>query len=364
MPNETTPAARHAAIRRAGAEARAALGRLDAEILDALVQIYGETAERLRADLDRLADEHGNLSLEVTAELLTQVSRRLVELAQQRDPLLSEALRSAAALGAQVWKADPAVGMDITRLADEAVRTALHFQAADGLQLSERIWRLDRGAREQLAGGIRTAIAQGWDASRATREFLGAGREVPPDVAARAGAAQASRVARTVAEQLAQSPGSAYEHARRVFRTEINRAHGLAYAAGAQQHPDAAGLRFLLSPRHKVVDICDQHARLNLHGLGPGVYPFSACPWPAHPNTLSYTEIVFKDEVTAEDRAGRTDRLSWLRTQPQDVQAGILGAQKADALRAGALTADDLDRPWSLLKDDLARRGYAAPPAA
>lgn len=59
----------------------------------------------------------------------------------------------------------------------------------------------------------------------------------------------------------------------------------------------AFGLRFMLSPRHPRVDICDEHAAADLYGLGQGVYPVDECPWPAHPNTFSYTEAVYRDEI-------------------------------------------------------------------
>jgi hypothetical protein len=87
-------------------------------------------------------------------------------------------------------------------------------------------------------------------------------------------------------------------NATRLFRTEINRAHGEAYIKGFLSLPDAAGVRFTLSPMHPKPDICDVHAAADLYGLGPGVYPTrETCPWPAHPNTMSYVVGVFKDEV-------------------------------------------------------------------
>ncbi|AZR60628.1 hypothetical protein ELB75_11835 [Eikenella corrodens] len=45
------------------------------------------------------------------------------------------------------------------------------------------------------------------------------------------------------------------------------------------------------------MDICDEHAAADLYGLGQGVYPVDECPWPAHPNTFSYTEAVYRDEI-------------------------------------------------------------------
>ena len=81
------------------------------------------------------------------------------------------------------------------------------------------------------------------------------------------------------------------------LRTEINRAHGERYKQLARADENVIGLRFMLSPRHPRVDICDEHAAADLYGLGQGVYPVDECPWPAHPNTFSYTEAVYRDEI-------------------------------------------------------------------
>ncbi|MEQ1658508.1 MAG: hypothetical protein ABL896_06990, partial [Hylemonella sp.] len=97
------------------------------------------------------------------------------------------------------------------------------------------------------------------------------------------------------------------------MRTEINRAHGEAYMAGGESTPDFAGWRYLLSPRHPAPDICDLLATQNLHGLGNGVYPTrEQTPWPAHPNTLSFVEMVFLEEVTQADRTGKETELQAL----------------------------------------------------
>lgn len=95
-----------------------------------------------------------------------------------------------------------------------------------------------------------------------------------------------------------------------------------------------------------VVHNCDVYASANLHGLGPGVYPKGAHPYPAHPQTLSYLTVVFADEITAEDRAGRQGMGDWLRGQPPAVQEQVLGIAKAQAFREGALADADLLRPW------------------
>ena len=133
------------------------------------------------------------------------------------------------------------------------------------------------------------------------------------------------------------------------MRTEMNRAFTESFVEAAFQHDDVAAVKFNLSPAHPRPDICDVYAHANLHGLGGGVYPKGAHPYPAHPQTLSYLTVVFVDEITAADRAGKQTLSDWLRTQPPDMQQQILGVAKADAFRAGQLADADLLRPWKAL---------------
>lgn len=107
-----------------------------------------------------------------------------------------------------------------------------------------------------------------------------------------------------------------------------------------------------------VVHNCDMHAHANLYGLGPGIYPFGKSPWPAHPNTLSYTVIVFDDEVSDADRAGRETPIDWLGRQSAARQAAVLGSRaKQAALQAGILKANEIRTPWRVLKAAYAKRG-------
>lgn len=95
-----------------------------------------------------------------------------------------------------------------------------------------------------------------------------------------------------------------------------------------------------------VVHNCDLHASANLHGFGPGVYPRGRHPYPAHPETLSYLTVVFGDEITDDDRAGLQTPMDWLRTQPAELQAAVIGKNKAQALRDNRLLESEWNAPW------------------
>ncbi|HFD81061.1 MAG TPA: hypothetical protein ENK05_11835 [Gammaproteobacteria bacterium] len=348
-----------AAIKRASSRARAAMNRLDRQALADLEGIYRRAVAGLQADIRGYAGTDGSLRLEVLQDLLRQANQRLADLAQARNNLLDENLAQAAQLGVGPYVADAAIiSGSLNQIADDAVRFVRSFVQADGLQLSDRIWRIDRHAREVVSQAIESAVIQGHSASRAAQDFLARGAPVPKDLVDKIGQANAERVARQVGRDLMTGSGSPYDNARRLFRTEINRAHGEAYQAAAFAHPDVIGTRFLLSPRHPEPDICDMHARVNRYGLGPGVYPQGKNPWPAHPNTLSYVEAVFADEISAADRQGKESRIDWLQRQPPAVQESVLGSRKKRAaLHRGILRENEIGTPWRVLKKRYERRG-------
>ncbi len=356
MPAENRTAPK-ATIKRASKTARKDMDKLDAQALEKLAQLYRRTSADIAEEIRRHAGADGNLRLAVLRNLLDQVNGQLKLFEQARNDLFGSELLAAAKLGAAPF-ADAGVNLDINRVAQEAVQFVQSFIAEDGLQLSDRIWRNDRHARDAVSRAIESAVIQGHSASRAAQDFIDRGQTVPPDVAAKIGLSSADGVALATGEVLMKGEGSPYDNALRLFRTELNRAHGEAYRASAFQSPDVVGMRFLLSPNHPKTDICDLHASANLHGLGPGVYPPGESPWPAHPNTLSHEEAVFADEVTPEDKAGKESRTDWLSRQPPGAQIDILGGiKKAQAFRQGALRENQFGTPWKVLKKRFEQRG-------
>lgn len=243
------------------------------------------------------------------------------------------------------------------RINHEALQFVRTFVAEDGLQLSDRIWRLDRHARDVVTNAIESSVIQGHGATQAAREFLMRGEGVPADIADKIGAANAQAMGKAAGDVLTGT-GSPMDNAMRLMRTEINRAHGEAYIKGALAHPDAAGLRFLLSPGHPKPDICDLHSIANLHGLGQGVYPDRAsCPWPAHPNTISFVEVVFKDEITEADKAGKETAMQALARLTPEQRKGVLGVNKAEVFDQGKLSKGMIGSKWSAVKRRIDRTG-------
>lgn len=340
-----------AQIKRATLQAQRAVESLDAEVAQALIDLYKAQAEDIANRIKAASHGSDTITLQELRSLLNQVQGILDQLTQQRDALLNESLGKAAEYGSRPFLGEiSSSGALVSSSASMKVgQTALKFVqtfiAEDGLQLSDRIWRIDRGARDKIVNALESAIIQGHGAGQSAREFLAQGQPVPADVTEKLGAANATHLAST-AKDLMTGAGSPMDNALRLFRTEINRAHGEAYMMGGADHPDFAGWRFLLSPAHPKPDICDLLSSQNLYGLGEGVYPDrERLPWPAHPNTLSFVEIVFKDEVSAEDKAGKETPMAALDRLTPEQQIGALGKGKAEIHGEGKLTQGMIRAP-------------------
>lgn len=352
--------AKKAAIKRASKAAQQAMNRLDAQTLEQLTVLYRYAVNGLNGVIDSYADSDGTVHLDVLQALLATTEAKLRQLETQKAALLTGGMESAALLGVQPFTADAAsLTANLSAVADQAVKFSRNFIAEDGLQLSDRIWRSDNHARQVVRDAINQTVIQGYSVSRSAQDLLSGGQGLSKELQDKLKANTAVTLKKTITQQLFTGNGSPYANALRLYRTEINRVHVNAYEAGAFSHPDVIGTRFLLSPNHPKHDICDMHAHANVYGLGPGVYPEGKNPCPAHPNTLSYTEVVFKDEVTAEDRQSKQDRLAWLADQPLWAQESVLNSRKKRiALEKGLLNENAIATPWNVLKARLDRQGH------
>lgn len=331
--------ARSAQIRRATNQAHRAVEALDARALTDLTRIYQDAATSIRAQLAAAAGTDDRLTFVELRGVLDQVETTLGRLGQIRAAMMDDALREASQLGVapfDLFSSDRlrVVSGSLMRISDDALRFVRTFVAEDGLQLSDRVWRLTRSTHDAVLGAIERAIILGQSAEEAARELRARNQAVSDELFAKARGATGSGIGNEVEEALT---GRAAE-ASRLMRTEINRAHGEAYMKAGADHPDFAGWRYLLSPAHPRPDICDLLSEQNLYGLGKGVYPSrELCPWPAHPNTLSFIEIVFKDEITEADRAGKETTMQAMARLTEEQREGVLGVGKNELYRAGKL---------------------------
>ncbi|MBU2979014.1 hypothetical protein [Alteromonas sp. C1M14] len=324
-----------ATIRRAQSLALTAYLTLDKESLSTLSEHYEDSLTEILAVLAFHADSLGIIRLQNLQALRRDVESVIDSLSRLQTSLLNSSIEQGAEIGTRAFQSQKTIesALDISQRTTHYVQ---QFTGADGLQLSDRIWIINDSNKTAITRAINSAVIQGNSASEAVAQLLANGETPPTQMQNKVQNASEREIGKVLKAQ-SKDPDAAYWQARRLFRTEINRAYGMAYQNSLVDDDDVVGTRFMLSPNHPRVDICDMHATVNRYGLGRGVYPKGKSPWPAHPNTLSYEEAVFIDEVTDEDRAGKEDRINWLSNQPGNVRVGILGVYKSNLLKNGVL---------------------------
>lgn len=320
-----------AIIKRAQALALKEYFALDLNTLAELQGYYESSLEEVVTILLFYSDTIGIIRLQQLSALRTDIERALNNLSRLQSELLNNSLSEAAKIGVKPFLSQAAAESALD-IAQRTTRFVKQFTGEDGLQLSDRLWIINDNNKNKILRAINSAVIQGHSASEAAASLV-ANNEAPPrDIQNKVKNASADKIGKVLKAQ-GKDDDAAYWQARRLFRTEINRAHGMAYQNSLADDDDIIGTRFMLSPNHPRVDICDMHASVNRYGLGKGVYPKGKNPWPAHPNTLSYVEAVFEDEVTDEDRATKQDRIEWLSNQPGNMRIGVLGVYKNNLLQ-------------------------------
>ena len=81
--------------------------------------------------------------------------------------------------------------------------------------------------------------------------------------------------------------------ANRIARTELHRAYTDQQARELMEQDHIQYVQIRLSSKHPKTDICDYHAKVDLYGLGPGVYPKAEAPKPPfHPHCLPGDSLI------------------------------------------------------------------------
>lgn len=340
-------AAQKAAIDKAVKAARAQMLVYGNEQAGAVQQLLQLIANAIKLELLSLQDGGRDVLPEQIPSLRAFLSGQSDELLQRYRGIVYRALPESARIGAAGILPLTGSGLSVDGIVTQTMSWLTSFRAADGLQLSDRLWRVASTAQTELRAVVENGIVRGQSSYQAALEYIQQGKPVPAALDLGMQARQAAKLAAKAEALLVNPNGDVLYAAHRVVRTEMNRAYVESNVASLAQHPDVVGIRYLLSPLHPKRDICDMYAAANLYGLGPGVYPPSDLPYPAHPNTLCTIEAVFVDEVSDADRAGKQSAFEWLAKQPADMRAGVLGGQKkADAFAAGLLEESELLAPW------------------
>lgn len=125
----------------------------------------------------------------------------------------------------------------------------------------------------------------------------------------------------------------------RIARTEMARAWADGFLADIMQDDDVVAVKWKLSSRHPVFDVCDMYSKANMYNLGAGIYPKAKIPpLPAHPHCLCSFTTVYAGEVDLKKQKNciKAEGEKWLANLSDDHRRKVLGIQGNKAFKRGA----------------------------
>lgn len=170
----------------------------------------------------------------------------------------------------------------------------------DSLNLSARVWNIERDGRQAIADVILRGVANqssAWEVAQELEQFLGANQDCPRWTSTRLYGRTKSQISQGDTTGLVSHPcdgqGVAY-NALRLARTEIQKAHALATDKVMAMQPWVEQEQVHLSEAHPEPDICDEV--VSGGEGGKGIYDVGTIELPLHPNCLCYKTAVLMDE--------------------------------------------------------------------
>jgi hypothetical protein len=233
------------------------------------------------------------------------------------------------------------------------LNAAEQYLYGDSLNLSQRIWRIDRDARDGITNVLLNGISTGdsaWNIAQQLEQYLGANQECPRWTSTRLYGRTKSQIAQGDTTGLVSSPcdgrGVSY-NALRLARTEIQKAHALATDRILLSQPWVEKEQIHLSAAHPETDICDDTVQGGEDGKG--IYAVGDIELPLHPNCLCYKTAVLMDEkeFTSQLRGWMQGTEQW---SAMDDYADLIGGDVQKSILPNAvnlavwLFSDDLEK--------------------
>ena len=277
-------------IKLATIKAQKTLLNYNALTLKELKNIYKSVAIDVKAII-MATGENDLIEIYKLQKLLKEIYSKIDQLRSARNILLDKSIKTVVKEGLIPFALGSAA---ITSISNRAVKFVHDLTLADGLKLSERLWKLDQGAKERISKEVQSALIKGHSATQAAQNLIKEGKPIPFSISNDIKTSKRTQLSKSISSQIMTEKAGEYYKAERVFRTELARAHGVAYET-ASFETGAIGIKFMLSPNHRITDICDVHAAADLYDLGSGIYRKGTTPFPAHPNTISWTLAVYAE---------------------------------------------------------------------
>lgn len=217
---------------------------------------------------------------------------------------------------------------------------AAQYVYGDGINLSDRVWRIDRDARETISQLVINAVSNGasaFDLAKQLEDLLGAGQDCPRWTSSRLYGTTKKEIAAGNTRGLfsgndCDGQGVSYK-ALRLARTEIQKIHALATDRMMAMQPWVEQEKVNLSAAHGEADECDDV--VNGGEKGDGVYAVGTIELPLHPQCMCYKTAVLMDREAFVSRM--RDWLNGGSWSEMDAYANDLGVPLESDLMPAAI---------------------------
>lgn len=261
-------------------------------------RVYRRAAESVRRDIEGLT------AVGLRRGHLQALAKALEGRARELNQGILEAACRGVRLGAAAGVAGPAgvaedllastfARADVRRLFaginERAVLALLARTRADGLALSDRVWRISQRARTAVTRLVEDGVARGLDSRRLARDVQ---HYLRPNV----------WTAHKMETRLRLGvPADVSYEAMRLARTEVTNAYHEGMVAANQGTPGYRGVYWRLSGSHPLADVCDRMASTTEHGE-PGFYPKGKEPARPHPQCMCNVVPAFESPKAMAER--------------------------------------------------------------
>ncbi len=207
----------------------------------------------------------------------------------------------------------------------------------DSLNLSQRIWRIDREIRDGINSVLMNGISNSssaWDIAQQLEQYVGANADCPRWTSTRLYSRTKKEIAAgdrggLLSGTECDGRGVSY-NALRLARTEIQKAHALATDRVLMSQPWVEQEQIHLSAAHPEKDICDEV--VDGGEKGEGIYDVGEIELPLHPNCLCYKTAVLmaEKEFTSRLRGWMDGTGEW--SEMDEYESAIGGQLSASIL--------------------------------
>jgi hypothetical protein len=232
---------------------------------------------------------------------------------------------------------------------DAVIKAANQRVYEDGLQLSQRVWRLDHDSLNGIKQVIYNGAANGrsaWDMAKDLEQYLGFSQDCPRWTSTRLRLTKKEIAAGDIrglkSGEACQGQGVAYK-ALRLARNELQVIHALATDQMMAALPFVEKEQIFLSPSHPEDDECDQVIRDGEGGRG--IYPKGTIRLPLHVHCLcNKVAVLLKpDDFTDQLRGWVNGSQLW---PAMDQYAGLVGGDVNNSLGGSSVLASLLLWAW------------------